>query len=246
MISILMLSMDRYDLLVKTLTHNLAKIGPEKFELLICDNGSTDQRVIEYLKKQDCKYLRLNQVNEGVGKAFNQLYLRSEGEYILTTGNDILLPDNWGTHMSTWLEDVPNSGLAGIMWGHAGTPPCSRMFGLDAHWTKDDKCNRVFGATMFRRELVEQIGLFHEGFHEYGIEDSDLNERANVAGFNSFYIPGLHSDHIGVGESDTGEYRAKKNDSLSKNANMFGARCESFHSVGIKEPLPPLRGPYVG
>lgn len=240
MISILMLSWNRLSTLKSTLRHNLAECA-HLYELLICDQGS-DKEVIDELVSSNPDHLRLNKTNEGIAKSFNQLYLRSKGEFIALMSNDILWPDMWGYQTVNCLKCVPNSGLASINWGHHGTPPLSIKFGIEAHWLTKD-LNRCFGPTIFRREVVNQIGLFHEGFGNYGIEDSDFNERVTRAGFNSFYIPGLYAHHLGVGEHDTGVYREEKSRVLLENSKIFDERVSRFDIDGIREPLPEMRPP---
>ena len=47
LVSLLLNTIDRYDLTVKCIGGALANCGYSPIELLVCDNGSKDQRVIE-------------------------------------------------------------------------------------------------------------------------------------------------------------------------------------------------------
>jgi GT2 family glycosyltransferase len=247
LISILLLSIDRYDMLVKTLEHNLANIG-HPYELLVCDNGSKDQRVIEYLKSKNPACLRLNEENEGCGKAFNQLYLRAFGTHIALMSNDFLWPDGWGKWMVAWLDLIKNPGLCGIKFRDDHMhPPLSKRGEQEAHFVSREfghDHSRIFGPTMFKRELVEKVGLFCEDFGPYGLEDSDLNERVTLAGLNSFYVPVLRSKHL---EEDVGqdtEYRKAKDASLKANDVIFNKRRTWRDNGGsCVEPLPEPRDP---
>ncbi len=241
MISILLLSWDRHDMLVKTLTDNLAKCN-YPFELLICDQGSQDPRVIQFLESKNPVYFRKNSRNEGIGHSFNQLYLRSSGEYIALMSNDIEWPDNWGAMMVEWLNKVPNAGLCGFEWWPWLMPPITKKFGYDAHWLVADK-NRVYGPLMFKRVVPDQVGLFPEHFGPYG-EDFHFNERINRAGFNSFYIPGIKAKHIGNDVGEQSEYRKMKDKSAGDNLALFWQQHAQWElGASIKEPLPPMREP---
>jgi GT2 family glycosyltransferase len=101
--------------------------------------------------------------------------------------------------------------------------------------------NRVYGPLMFKREVVEAVGLFPESYDAYG-EDFDFNERVNRAGFNSFFIPGLRANHIG---GETGPATRKmKDESCAKNLTSFWARHAQWEAgASIKEPLPEMREP---
>lgn len=237
-----MLTWDRFNETKQVLETNLSNLGLKDFELLICDQGSSDPRVIELIESYKPNYFRKNSKNEGVGKSLNQLFLRSSGDYIAFLANDILMPNVWAARAISALMKVPNAGLCGFDWGHSCTPPLSWKLGLEAHWLTP-VLNRVFGCCVFKRKVVQEIGFFHEGYDVYGIEDSDFNERVNLAGFNSFYLSNARSNHIGVGASDAGEYRAMKDRSLAFNVGLFGERLKNFHLTGIVEPPCDWRDP---
>jgi GT2 family glycosyltransferase len=67
-----------------------------------------------------------------------------------------------------------------------------------------DRPRRVFGAcagaALYRRSMLERLGLFDEDFFAY-LEDVDLNFRANRAGFTCRYIPAARVYHIGSATS---------------------------------------------
>jgi GT2 family glycosyltransferase len=250
MTSILFLTLDRFSLTVRTLTNNLKNAGAAPVEILACDNGSTDKRVPHFLQsfQPRMKYLRLNSRNEGIGKAFNQLYLRSSGDYIVLLGNDLELDTNWLAQGIRYLEEVEmarcKAGMVAFDWGHSGLPPLSTKNGVTAHFLTPT-LNRCFGVTMFKRELVEQVGLFCEEYGPYGLDDSDLNERVNLMGFTSFYVPGVKCRHLDNDVGSVTEYRKTKDESMGKNLEVFSRRLAGFgdHSIPLREPLPPMRDP---
>lgn len=246
-ISLMMLTIDRFEVTVQTFRQVMeaARVNlhpTAQLELLVCDNGSLDKRLVSFFANQGCHYQRINMRNEGVGKAFNQLFLRSTGKFCAFIGNDIEMPAGWlnaAIQMLTW---VPKPGLIGFDWGHGHTPPMSKKFNIDAHWLTPT-LNRVFGNWVFRRELVEDMGLFHEGYGPYGIEDSDVNERANRLGYNSCYLPNMRSRHVVWDNGQQTEYRKMKDKSLSDNCTIFGERLKAWDAgtLPLREPLPPMR-----
>lgn len=242
--SLLMITLDRFEITPKVWKTNVENVGIMdglNTEYLICDNGSNDQRIVEHFSRWPLAYHRKNLVNEGVGRAFNQLFLRSKGDYIAILGNDIEMEPYWLTTAIEWLDKVPNSGLAGFNWGHGHVPPLTEKFGVKAHWL-NAKLNRIFGAWVFRRKLVEDLGLFYEGYGKYGIEDSDVNERVNRAGYNSFYIPDMKSKHLVNDVGQRSEYRKMKDESLSNNLTIFSQRVAGFDKgETLKCELPPMR-----
>lgn len=244
-VSILMITLDRFEVTKPTWETNIKRStvshAPIQRELLVCDNDSSDPRIIEYMDRQPLKYFRKNKINEGVGRAFNQLYLRSSGKYVAILGNDIVMPEGWLNTAIAFLNKIPRPGLIGFDWrrGHE-LPPITEKFGVNAHWLTP-KLNRVFGAWVFRRELVEDLGLFYEGYGPYGIEDSDMNERVNRSGYNSCYIPNMPSEHLVNDVGHNSEYRKMKDESLAKNATIFNERVAGFdRGETLKCELPPM------
>lgn len=245
-VSLLMLTLDRFALTRDTLTNNIR--NAENFcemELLVADNGSKDREIAMWIAGHPLtKYHRRNRTNEGVAKAFNQLYLRATGDFICLLGNDLALPKGWLREMIGYAQGVPNSGIIGMDWGHGSLPPQTFQHGSHAHWLTP-QLNRVFGVWVMRRAVIETLGFFHEGFDVYGIEDSDFSERVNRAGFNSCYVPSKNfkCDHLGVQAHDEGEYRKMKDASLQKNLGIFLDRMSKFTLNGLIEPLPEMRDP---
>lgn len=180
--------------------------------------------------------------NEGVGKAFNQLFLRSTGKFCAIMGNDITMPAGWLNAAISMLTWIPQPGLIGFDWGHGSVPPISKRFNIDAHWLTP-QLNRIFGTWVFRRSLVEQMGLFHEGYGPYGIEDSDVNERVNRAGFQSCYVPNMKSNHLVSDVGSLTAYRKMKDESLSRNCTIFCERVKAWDKgeLSLIEPLPSMR-----
>lgn len=251
-VSFLMLTLDRYELSKSAFENNITNASHGlrsgvRFQYLVADNGSKDQRVVEHfakLLKGADDYHRVNTKNEGCGRAFNQLFLRSTGDIIVLLGNDIINSPGWLEECLKYLYGVPNSGLVGIDWGHGGIPALTTRWGIRAHWLTP-QLNRVFGTWTLRRRVIEEIGFFYEGYDVYGLEDSDVNERINLAGFNSLYVPNdyIRSVHM---ESDVGTntpYRKMKDKAMANNLAIFHDRAAHFATRGIRDQLPDMRDP---
>lgn len=241
MISVMVITIDRFEISSKVIPDNLTGYHPNAIDLLWADNGSKDHRIIAHMQSMKPAYSRINRGNEGCAKAFNQLFLRSRGEYLCLMGNDIAMPVGWVESAIQHLDNMPNAGFVGFSWG-IEIPPVSKKFGIEAHWLTP-QLNRVFGTMVFKRRLVEELGFFSEEYGPYGLEDSDLSERANIAGFNSCYVKDMSSQHLVHDVGEQTEYRKMKDASLSSNLTIFSRRVEEFKTGFIKEELPPRRDP---
>lgn len=246
-ISFLMLTLDRFEKTSYSITKNLQNCGmnPGEYELLVADNGSSDQLIVDMIATIPClSYHRKNSKNEGVAKAFNQLALRAKGEVIVLLGNDIVLPDGWADSMYRYCKNnPPKMGLVGIQCTVKVNPPSSRG-GVFAHWVDETIPGSmgIFGVTAFSRSFLDDVGLFHDGFDVYGLEDSDLNYRALAAGYDCCYIPGLKSEHIGGDVGENTPYRKMKDESLEKNLAIIHERALHY-KTNYREPLPEMRDP---
>ncbi len=60
------------------------------------------------------------------------------------------------------------------------------------------------GAPLYRKSMLDEIGLFDEDFHAY-VEDTDLAFRGRLAGWKCLYVPGaiVYHVHGGTGGFET-------------------------------------------
>lgn len=245
-VSICLLTLDRYELTKQVLEQAIRNAGTlfEELEFLVCDNGSTDRRIVEYIQNASVYYHRVNSKNEGCAKGFNQLLARATGDYFCLIGNDILLPPGWLAKMIEYADAVENSGIIGIKCTAAVPEPTlehHKGHPVKAHYL-NKTIDKVFGTMLFRRGVLDRVGGFYEGFDVYGIEDSDFNNRVNLAGFKSLYVPDLVSTHLGDDVGHDSAYRKMKDESLNRNAQLLAARIANYFN-GFYEPIPNLREP---
>jgi glycosyltransferase involved in cell wall biosynthesis len=221
-VSIIMITIDRYEQTKKTLDKILNNTGYEDFELLVADNGSTDERVIDYIKSLNPAVHLINGENKGVARTLNQLILRAKGDLIVHTGNDIDLPDNWMSEMVKHHELIEDTGICAIHTVEEKYP-ITEINGIGVH-----KGKRVFGPKMFSKKLIDKIGYYREDYHPYGMEDSDLALRSHYSGFHNYYIQGLKAIHEGHDCGQKTEYRKMKDESLIRNSKLFEELAPTF------------------
>lgn len=236
-LSICAITLDRFDISSEVIPDTLAKCGVGDVELLVCDNGSEDKRIIESIAKiPELTYHRINSQNEGVGRAFNQLMLRAKGEYIALIGNDILMQNGWAKDAIACLKRVPDSAISAIHCVEQ-LPPIT-MYGVH-------ESDKVFGPWIFNRDLLEKIGFFHEGYFPYGLEDTDFCLRSYFSALKNFYVPNQSAKHIGHDVDENSEYRKMKNKSLEDNYQLLLRRTHLLINANAPtfEEAPPMRDP---
>jgi GT2 family glycosyltransferase len=121
-------------------------------------------------------------LNIGLKKAIDAGY-----DCFLFMGNDILEPHGFLLRRLLFLQDHPKAGIVSI--------------GFSA---EEARQTIVIGNFLITKELVDKIGFFDESYDPYGAIDLDYCNRANKAGFESWYIGGACAKHIdNHGEEDT-------------------------------------------
>ncbi|WP_420629566.1 glycosyltransferase family 2 protein [Candidatus Leptofilum sp.] len=175
------------------------------FEVTLVDNGSTDgSQTFVRDHFPDVRLIELPQ-NMGFARGNNVGIRASNADYIATINNDTKVAPNWLTALVETAEANPNVGMcaakllfwdrpdvinsagicldrAGIAWDRLGGHP---------NEISQTKPVPVFGASggaaLYRRTMLNQIGLFDEDFFAY-LEDVDLAWRARLAGWDCLFV----------------------------------------------------------
>lgn len=231
MVSILLCTIDRYDLTVKCVGKALATAG-YAYELLSVDNGSTDMRVVDYVASLNPAYHRLNSMNEGYAPMLNQMLLRAKGEYLCVIDNDIELPEAWLRLLVEANQKIVNSGISGIhcICDLLGV---TEENGVRVHF------QGPYGIKFFNRAVLDKIGYYWEEYSPYGNEDVEMHIRVKMAGFRSYYLAGYTSVHHGNDVGEQSAYRKMKWASLERASVTLARRQKYFDDTGDYYVGPP-------
>lgn len=201
------------------------------FEIVLVDNGSTDDSVPFVRERFPQVRLVLLERNTGFAAGHNRGIAASRGVYVATLNNDAIPEPGWLGALVAAAERDPQVGMvaskmlfydrptvvnsagicvdrAGIAWDrHGGWPddpnePSVEVFGPCA------------GAALYRRGLLDEVGLFDESFFCY-LEDVDLAWRARLAGWRCWYAPDARVLHHHSGTA--GDASAFKRYHLGRN-----------------------------
>ena len=177
-----------------------SNIAKNKLEIIMVDNNSTDNS-INVVKKNypSVKIIKLNK-NYGPSYARNQGIKRAQGEIIFCTDNDLILEPNTLNILSKELHKNSNTGIVGakvvsiedkqtiVTCGYEFNRWLAVENGLkNCHFRKE--ADWIAGCCMmFRKTLIDEIGLFDEAFTFFG-EDADFGLRARKAGYGVVSLP---------------------------------------------------------
>ncbi len=176
----------------------------DKFEIIFVDNGSTDASV-DFVS-QNFPQIAILALSENYGFAGGNIkgLEVSNGEYIALLNNDTCVDQKWldnlgqpmrvdssvGICASKLLMDSTgkiNSAGDGITTAGVG---CNRGLGNDRmlYERQEAVFGACGGAVLYRRAMLEEIGFLDNDFFLYD-EDTDLNFRAQLAGWKCIYVP---------------------------------------------------------
>ncbi len=176
------------------------------FEVIVVDNGSSDGSVCELRKEYPwVRTLPLTE-NRGYSGGCNAGIRRAEGDLLVMLNNDTEVESHWLAALVGAAEGHPEAGSfasrimiyddphiihsAGDLYRRDGTSDSRGVW--EEYASPYDEETYVFGgcgaAVAYRKEMLEDVGLFEEGFFMY-CEDVDLSWRAQLAGWKCVYVP---------------------------------------------------------
>lgn len=168
----------------KICVESLMTTLPEKTEIIIVDNGSSDGTA-EYLSAYPNIIKITNSVNLGCATAWNQGVAASRAQWIAILNNDIILAANWLEGLLDFAEGkdaaivspAVREGAYNYDINKYSIKYISRMHSVSRMGVAHGICFLV------KREVFDMIGLFDENFRIGQFEDTDFFRRAGLAGF---------------------------------------------------------------
>jgi GT2 family glycosyltransferase len=190
-------------------------------EIILVDNGSSDGSV-EFARA--C-YPTVMVIENGENLGFaiaNNIGIRiARGEFIATLNNDTEVMPGWIEAMVKVAASNEFVGMCASKMLFMKNPDIIDSTGLcisrsGACWDRSmferdngqfDKMEEVFGpcagAAIYKRKMLEEIGLFDEDFFAY-MEDVDLAFRGRLAGWKCIYVPDAVVYHVHGGTAGYG------------------------------------------
>lgn len=202
-----------------------------EYELVVVDNGSPLKA--PELTSYYAHRVIVNEENLGVTKAWNQGIRMSIGEYIVLLNNDVQVFDGWLEDMRAALDAGIDLVMAHPMYSL--TEPFARAVESAAVRRGDRKLDALekdFSCVMFKRSLVEEIGLFDERFFSY-CSDSDFFRRLEEAGKKWKMLDTVATSHL---SDATGYSMAETSEIMNKDKESFAEKWENKPAIATPRP----------
>jgi len=176
------------------------------FEVIFVDNASSDESVVFVTDNYPEVKVIVNSENLGYGGGNNTGIISSKGKYVALLNNDTRVDARWLDRLHAAAEKdraigmcaskilnyyhpeiIDNTGLLiyrdGIARGRGRLEKDAGQYALEEEVFFPSGC-----AGLYRREMLDEIGLFDEDFFLY-VDDVDIGLRARMAGWKCLYVP---------------------------------------------------------
>jgi GT2 family glycosyltransferase len=238
------------------LTSLLAQTWP-RLEIIVVDNGSTDgsQGVLRSRYKTDITLIE-SPVNLGFAGGNNVGIRAARGAYIALLNNDAVAEPDWIRALVEAAERDAGVGMcasrilvlgaesvidsAGLLMSADGIGRGRGRLERDgeAFAKAEDALIPSACAALYRRAMLDEIGLFDEDFFAY-CEDSDLGLRGRLAGWRCRYVPGAIVHH--AYSRSAGAYSTFKAFQVERNRCWVLLKCFPVGAVAASVPYTAAR-----
>ena len=177
----------------------------ENFEVLVVDNSG--RRAVQ--SRPGVRVIT-NDSNVGYGAAVNQAIRESRSTFIAVLNDDAIADPRWLEALHQAVEARPDVGMcasqvrlagdgrldsAGMLVCLDGSSKQRGHLEAPAAFSRKQEALLPSGsAAFYRREMLDEIGLFDESFFLY-CEDTDLGLRARWAAWECLYVPDAVVEH---------------------------------------------------
>lgn len=182
------------------------------YEVVLFDNGSTDGSVAWVREHLPAVRLECGERNLGFARGNNEAIRATTSPYVVLLNNDAEPAPDWLGELMRAAQASPGVGMCASKMVRASDPSIMDSCGIEVDragigWNRysgeGDRLEEtvpyeVFGpcagAALYRREMLDQVGLFDEDYFIY-YEDVDLAWRAQRAGWRCLYVPSARVTH---------------------------------------------------
>jgi GT2 family glycosyltransferase len=221
------------DLLIRCLDCIFASELPESSQVIVVDNGSTDDSVARVRADYPAVEIIEAGRNLGFAAANNKAFGKALGRYLMLVNTDALLEKSCAARLLDLMESNPRASMAGpqllnqdgsVQTSYEAVPTLAtetlnrsllkRLFpkrfpGKNRPMSGPEPVEALIGAVMIiRRVALQELGGFDEDYFFF-LEETDLAVRMRKAGWEVVHDPGARATHLQGGTAKTYQAAAR-------------------------------------
>ena len=178
----------------------------QDFEIIVVDNSGEDR--VRRLTLDGVRIISMP-ANAGFGAAMNRAFEQSTAPYLITLNDDAVPDPSWLAALVDAADSDSRVGMCAsqvrlehdtldsagmLIYGDGSSMQRGHGEPAARYPKQEDVLLPSASAALYRRVMLEQIGLFDEHFFLY-CEDTDLGLRARRAGWRCLYVPRAIVEH---------------------------------------------------
>lgn len=181
--------------LLKVCIEAIRSYTEEPYEIIVVDNASKDG-TDAYCRANKLAFISLPD-NRGFPAACNMGLQLAAGDELLLLNNDVIVSQGWLSNLKAALYSAPNVGIVGPVTNYAsGAQQVPASYSdMPGYHLEAKRANRPDPAKwretrrlvglcfLFKRELLNAVGLLDERFSPGHYEDDDYCFRARLKGY---------------------------------------------------------------
>lgn len=197
LVSYVIATYNRKDTIVEVMQTVFAQ-DYQNIEVIVVDNGSTDgtEAILKtrFSNEQNFLLIRVDQ-NMGAARGKNEGMRNAKGDFIIILDDDALLESKNAT--SKIVEKFNHDNGVGLL-NLKSVDYYTRQIARDEfpHVDKSLNADKEFETSYFvgvghavRKEVIEKVGMYCEGFFPYAFEELDWSFRILDGGYKILYFP---------------------------------------------------------
>jgi N-acetylglucosaminyl-diphospho-decaprenol L-rhamnosyltransferase len=213
-------------------------------DVVVLDNASEDDSVAAVRERFPDVRVIAQRRRAGFGANHNTVIRQTSGRYVLVLNEDMVIPAGTVERLADYLDAHPNVAVAGpLIRGFDGrqqgsawrlmTVPVQlvwaftlgRRGAVASRATEPGPVGAVAaGAAMYRRQALEDVGLFDEAYFMFG-EEGDLAQRWRPLRLERHYVPDVELLH--AGQQSTAHVPERQINEVWRSLDLYLSRYHS-------------------
>lgn len=261
-VSIVIVNWNTIDLLDQCLKSVYQETDKGLIEVIVVDNGSSDDSCQMVKNKYPDVILIENEENRGFAAANNQGFDIARGEYVLMLNSDTIILDRAIEKVLDYAEKNRDAAVVGCKLLHTDMSfqnSCFRYPGIlsivlsatylsqifkksvifnqdrygNCEWSAERDVDVVMGSFLFiDRKVLEEVGHLDKDYFMFG-EEADLCYRVKKAGYKIRYYPHTEIIHIWAGSQKETNLSAWAYGAVIRGQLLFIAKNKSMFEAYI-------------